>query len=123
MQVRGEGGVGIGAGFDGVIVIVLGKHNPLASSELLFQMTSNDLLLHPSEGSGVLTHLCLVQGLACSSHDKDESLPLSVRGSSDGGDLLPIDGGEIGVAASTVSKMVMVRGGGGLRRALGLGQR
>jgi hypothetical protein len=44
---------------------------------------------------------CLVQGLACGSHDSDESLLLAVRGGGGGGDggLLPVDGGEVGVAA------------------------
>jgi hypothetical protein len=54
---------------------------------------------------------CLVQGLACGSHDGDESLLVSVHGSGsslsrgvlllplgDGG-LLLMDGGEVGVAA------------------------
>jgi hypothetical protein len=37
MQVHGEGGVGVGAGVDGVIIIVvLRKRNPLGSGELLF---------------------------------------------------------------------------------------
>jgi hypothetical protein len=44
---------------------------------------------------------CLIQGLACGSHDSDESLLLSVRGGGGGGDggLLLVDGGEVGVAA------------------------
>jgi hypothetical protein len=40
---------------------------------------SDGLLLLLSEGSGALTHPCLIQGLACSSHDDDESLLLSWR--------------------------------------------
>jgi hypothetical protein len=56
---------------------------------------------------------CLVQGLACGSHDGDESLLVSVHGSGNGlsrgrgvlllplddSGLLPVDGGEVGVAA------------------------
>jgi hypothetical protein len=34
--VRGEGGVGVGAGVDGAIVVVLGDCDPLGSGELLF---------------------------------------------------------------------------------------
>jgi hypothetical protein len=99
------------------------------------------LLLLPSKDGGVYARSCLIQGLACCSHGSDESLLLSVCGSSDGlsrghghgvvllpldgggGDLLPIDNAEVGVAVSMVSKTVMVRGGGGQRRTLGLGQR
>jgi hypothetical protein len=66
MQVRGEGGVGVGADVDGaIIVVILEKRDPLCSGELLFQVTSDGLLLLPSEGGGVLTRPCLVQGLAC----------------------------------------------------------
>jgi hypothetical protein len=37
MQVRGEGGVGVGADVDGAIVFaVLGKRGPLGSGEMLF---------------------------------------------------------------------------------------
>jgi hypothetical protein len=115
MQVRGEGGVGVGAGVDGaIVVIVLGKRDPLGSSELLFQVTSNGLFLLPSEDGGTLMRPCLIQGLACGSHDNDKSLLLSVYGSGgglsrgrgvvllplgSGGGLLSIDGGEVGVAA------------------------
>jgi hypothetical protein len=75
---------------------------------------SDGLLLLPSEGGGALVCPCLIQGLACSSHDSDESLLLSVCGSGGGlshdravvllplggrGSLLPIGGGEGGVAA------------------------
>jgi hypothetical protein len=80
-------------------------------------VTSDGLLLLPSEGGYVLACLCLIQGLACCNHGSDESLLLSMRGSSGGlscsrnivllpldndggrGGLLPIDGGEVGVAA------------------------
>jgi hypothetical protein len=115
MQVHNKGGVGVGAGVDGaVIIIVLGKHDPLGSSELLFQVTSDILLLLPSEGGGALMCPCLIQGLVCGSHGSDESLLLSVHGSASGlshdrgvillplgglRGLLPIDGGEVGVAA------------------------
>jgi hypothetical protein len=85
VQVRGEGGVGVGASVDGaIVVIVRGNRDPLGSGELLFQVTSDGLLLFPSEGGGVLTCSCPVQGLACGSHGGDESLLLSVRGSGDG---------------------------------------
>jgi hypothetical protein len=74
---------------------------------------NDGLLLLPSEGGCALVRPCLVQGLACDSHDSDESLLLSVRGSGGGlsrdrgvlllplgaGGLLPVDGGEVGVAA------------------------
>jgi hypothetical protein len=73
-------------------------------------VAGNGLLLLRSEGGGALTHLWLIQVLACS---RDESFQLSVRGSGGslscgrgvvllplGGDgLLPVDGGEVGVAA------------------------
>jgi hypothetical protein len=37
VQVRGEGGVGVGAGVDGaIVIIVLGNRDPLGSGELLF---------------------------------------------------------------------------------------
>jgi hypothetical protein len=83
LHLRGEGGVR--AGVDGaIIVVVLGDNDPLCSVDQLFQVTSNDLLLHPSEGDGTLAHMGLVQGLACGSHDGDESLLLSHCGSSRG---------------------------------------
>jgi hypothetical protein len=100
MQVRGEGGIGVGAGVDGaIIVIILGDHDPLRSNELLFQVMSDGFLLLPSEGSGALTRPCLIRGLPCSRHDSDESLLLSVRSSSSGLShsrgiiLLPLGGG------------------------------
>jgi hypothetical protein len=46
----------------------------LVRGELLFQVTSDGLLLLPSEGNDTLVHTCLIQGLACDSHDNDESL-------------------------------------------------
>jgi hypothetical protein len=114
MQVRGEGGVGVGAGNDGaVVVIFLRDRDPLGSGELLFQVTGDGLLLN--EGGGALARPCVVQGLACDSHGSDESLLFSMRGSSgslshsrgvvllpigcgSGDGLLPVDGGEVGVA-------------------------
>jgi hypothetical protein len=83
--VRSEGDVGVGADIDRVIVIVvLGDHDPLGSGELLFQVMGNSLLLLPSEGSGVLTRPCLIQGIACGSHSGNESLLLSMRDSCGG---------------------------------------
>jgi hypothetical protein len=116
-----------------IVAVVLEKRNPLSSKELLFQVTSDGLLLLASEGGDMLASPCLVRGLACSSHDSDESLLLSVRGSDGGlsrghgvvllrlGDsgLLPVDGGEIRV----VARHNRQDGGGGRRRALRLGQR
>jgi hypothetical protein len=114
MQVRGEGGVGVGASVDGAIVIVvLGKRDPLGCGKLMFQVMSDGLLLLPSEGGGALTHSCLIHGLACGSHGSDESLLLSLRGSRGGlihgrgivllplggNGLLPVDGGEFRVIA------------------------
>jgi hypothetical protein len=75
-------------------------------------VTSDGLLLLPSEGGGALTCQCVVQGLACGSHNNDEGLLLSVHGSSSGmscghsvvllplggGGLLPINGREVEVA-------------------------
>jgi hypothetical protein len=139
MQVHGEGGVGIGADVDRVIiVIILGKRVPLGSGELLFQVMSDGLLLLLNEGGGALTRPCLVQGFVCGSHGSDESLLLSVRGSGGGlsrgrgvillllgsggsgrSGMLPIDGGEVGVAVRHSQQ----DSGGGRRRALGLGQR
>jgi hypothetical protein len=81
MQVHGEGSVWVGASINGVIIIIiLGDHDPICSGELPFQVTGEHLLLFPSEDSGVLTHPSLIQGLACVSHDGDESLLLSVHG-------------------------------------------
>jgi hypothetical protein len=55
VQVRGEGGVGAGAGVDrAIVVVVLGNRDPLGSGELLFQVTGDGLLLFPSEGGGAL---------------------------------------------------------------------
>jgi hypothetical protein len=113
--VRGEGGVGVGAGVDGaIIIIILGKRDPLSSDELLFQVASDGLLLLSSKGGGALTRPCLIKCLACSSHDSDESLLLSVRDSGDGlsrshgvvllplgggSNLLLVNDGEVGVVA------------------------
>jgi hypothetical protein len=112
MQVSGEGGIGVGVSVDGaIIIIVLGKRDPLGSDELLFQVMSDGLLLLPSEGGGALARPCLIQGLACGS---DESLLRSVHGGGCGlnrghgvvllplggcDGLLPVDGGEVGVTA------------------------
>jgi hypothetical protein len=75
---------------------------------------SDGILFLPKEGGGALVRPCLIQGLACGSHDSDKSLLLSVHDSGGGlshgcgiillplggsGSLLPIDGGEVGVAA------------------------
>jgi hypothetical protein len=98
---RGEGGSGFGTVVDKVIiVIVLEDRDPLGSGELLFQVTSDCLLLLPSEGGGTLSCMGLIQGLACGSHDGDESLLLSLRGSHGGLSrncgilLLPLGGGD-----------------------------
>jgi hypothetical protein len=98
--VCGEGGVGVGAGVDGaIIIIILGKRDPLSSDELLFQVASDGLLFLSSKGGGALTRPCLIKCLVCSSHDSDESLLLSVRDSSGGLSrghgvvLLPLGGG------------------------------
>jgi hypothetical protein len=128
MQVRGEGGVGVGADVDGaIIIIILGKRDPLGCGKLLFQVMSDGLLLLLSEGGGTLAHACLIHGLACGSHSSDESLLLSVRSSGrgvvflplGGSSLLPVDGGEVRV----IARHSRQDGGGGRRRALGLGQR
>jgi hypothetical protein len=106
VQVRGEGGIGVGASVGGAIVIVvLGDCSPLGNGELLFQVTSDGLLLLPSKGGAI-------QGLTCGN---DESLLRSLRdnrcGLSCGRDilLLPLRGdgsgslllinGEVGGAA------------------------
>jgi hypothetical protein len=98
--VRSEDGIGVGAGIDGVIaIVILGDHDPFGSGELLFQVTGDGLLLLPSEGDGMLACPCLIQGLACSSHGGDERLLLSVFSSGDGMShnrgvlLLPLSGG------------------------------
>jgi hypothetical protein len=83
-----------------------GETRPLGSSELLFQVMSDDLLLLPSEDGGALPRPCLIQGLACGSHSSDES-PSTVE--------------RLELLLDIVSKMVVVRGGGGRRQALGLG--
>jgi hypothetical protein len=61
MQVHGEGGIGIRASIDAAInVVVLGDRDPFGSDELLFQGTSDGLLLLPSEGGGMLVHPCFM---------------------------------------------------------------
>jgi hypothetical protein len=100
VQVHGEGGGGVGASVDGaIVVVVLGDRDPLGSGELLFQMMGDVLL--PSEGGGVLTRPGLVQGLACGSHDGDESLLLSMHGSGDG------------LSHGRVVVLILLSGGGG----------
>jgi hypothetical protein len=59
MQVRGEGNIGVGASVDGaIVVVILGKRNPLGSGELLFQVMSKGILLPSSEGGGMPTCPC-----------------------------------------------------------------
>jgi hypothetical protein len=85
VQVRGEGDVGVGASVDeAIVVIIQGDHDPLGSSELLFQVTGDGLLLLLIEGGGVLIRPFLIQGLTCGSHGGEESLLLSVQGSGGG---------------------------------------
>jgi hypothetical protein len=61
MLVCSEGGIGVGGGVDGAIVIViLGKRDPLGNGALLFQVMSDDFLLLPSEGGGVIARPSLV---------------------------------------------------------------
>jgi hypothetical protein len=61
VQVRGEGGVRVGAGVDGAIIsVVLGHHDPLGSGKLLFQVMGEGLLLLLSESGGTLTCPSLV---------------------------------------------------------------
>jgi hypothetical protein len=94
VHVRGEGGIGVGAGVDGSIF--------LGSGELLFLVTDDDLLLLPSKSGDALVCPRLIQGLACSSYGSNESLLLSMRSSGDG---LSRDGGVI----------LLPLGGGGSR--------
>jgi hypothetical protein len=116
-----------------IVVFVLGDRDPLGSGELLFQVTSDVLLLLPSEGGGTLVRPGLIQGLACGSHDGDESLLLSLSGSGNGlsrgcvvllllsgGGLLLVDGEVGGVAWHGRQDG---GGGGGQRQTLGLSQR
>jgi hypothetical protein len=134
--VHGESDIGVGVSVDGAIItIVLGDRDPLGSGELLFQVTGDGLLLLLSEGGGTLMHSCPIQGLACSSHDDDESRLLLVHGSGGGlsrgrgivllplkgsvGDNLLLINGEVGGA----TRHGQQDGGGGWRRTLGLGQR
>jgi hypothetical protein len=78
VQVRSESGVGVGAGVDrAIVVVVLGDHDPLGSGELLFQATDDGLLIFWTEGGGTLAHPCLIQGLACGIHGGDESFTCS----------------------------------------------
>jgi hypothetical protein len=134
VHVCGEGGIGVAADVDGVIVVViLGYHDPLGSSELLFQVTGEGLLLLPREGGDALMCPCLIQSLVCGSHGDNESLLLSVRVSGGslsrgrgvillplggGGDLLLVDGEVEGAAWYGRQDS-----GGGWRRTLELGQR
>jgi hypothetical protein len=75
-------------------------------------VTSDGLLLFPSEGGGAFARSCLIQGPACSSHGGNESLlfpsesrgrdvlllPLGGGGGSRDGGLLLVDR-EVGAAA------------------------
>jgi hypothetical protein len=89
VQVRGEGGVGVGASVDrAIIVVVLWDCDPLGSGELLFPVTDNGLLLLPREVGGALAHPCLIQCLACGSHSSDSGLSHGRDGV-----LLPLSGG------------------------------
>jgi hypothetical protein len=96
-----------------IVIGVLGDCDPLGSGELLFQVTSDHLLLLPSEGVSALVRMGLMYGLACGSHGGDESLLLLLRDSggglscdriilllplSGGGNLLLVDGEVGGVA-------------------------
>jgi hypothetical protein len=114
MQVRVEGDVRVGAGIDGaIVVVVLRKRDPMVSGELLFQVTSDGLLLFPSEGGDALACPCLIQGLACGNHkclllsvcsssnglSHGRGIVLLLGGSGDSSGLLPVDSGEFGVAA------------------------
>jgi hypothetical protein len=94
-------------------------------------VTDNGLLLLSSEGGGALAHPCLIQGLACGSHDGDKSLLLSMCGSCGGLShgrgvvLLRLGGGDdcggggggsltvewLELLPGMVSKMVVVGGG------------
>jgi hypothetical protein len=59
--VRSEGGIRVGASVNGaIIIIVLGDHDPLGGGELLFQVTSDGLLLLSSEGGSALARLGLI---------------------------------------------------------------
>jgi hypothetical protein len=109
VQVHGEDGVGVGVDVDGaIIIIVLGDRDPLGSDELLFQVMGEGLLLLPSEGGGTLVRPSLVQDLACSSHDDDESLLLSLRSSDSG---LSHDHGVVLLPLSDVSNdMLLIDG-------------
>jgi hypothetical protein len=90
VQVRDEGGV------RAIVVVILRDRDPLGNGELLFQVKGDALLLLPSEGGDTLVCPGLIQGLACGSHDGNESLLLLVCSSGD--DLLLI-GGEVGGVA------------------------
>jgi hypothetical protein len=66
VQVRGEGGIRVGAGIDGaVVIIILGDSDPLDSSKLLFQVTDNGLLLLSSKGGSMPARPGLIQGVLC----------------------------------------------------------
>jgi hypothetical protein len=65
VQVRGEGGVRVGASIEGaIIVVILGDPDLLGSGELLFHVMGDGLVL-PCKDSSMLTRLGLAQGLAC----------------------------------------------------------
>jgi hypothetical protein len=95
---------------------------------VLFDVTSGDLLLLPSEGNSTLTRTGLVQGLAWGSHNNDESLLLSLHDSrgglshSRGIILLPLSDGDLLLVNGEVGGATH-HGGGGQRRTLGLGRR
>jgi hypothetical protein len=105
---------------------VLGDHDPLGSGELLLQVMSDGLLLLPNEGGGMLAHPDLIQGLMFGSHDSDESLLLSLRGSDDdlrhgrGVLLLPLSGGSglllVDGEVGGVARHGRQDGGGGWQR-------
>jgi hypothetical protein len=138
-SLRGEGGIGVGAGVDGAIIdVVLGNHDTLGSGELLFQVIDNGLLLFPSEGGGALACPCLVQDLACGSHggkmrasfSRCAVVTVAWAAAVTSSFLLAVVAvaccssiERLKVLPGMVGKTVVVRGGGGWRRTQGFGQR
>jgi hypothetical protein len=68
--VRYQGNIEVGAGIFGASVLLLvGHHDPLCSSEFLLQEMGVALLLLPCFGGGVFARASLVEGLDHISHN------------------------------------------------------
>jgi hypothetical protein len=134
VQVRGEGGVGVGADVDrAIVVVVLGDRDPLGSGELLFQVTGDGLLLFPSEGGRAHASFKVLHVVAtaktrascsrCAIAVASSSFLLAAAAAAAAVMVCCSSTERLEVLPGMVGKTVVVRGGGGWRRMLRLGQR